>query len=84
MMALFVFYAPIFCGIVLFDMFFAAGLGVPPWTDFWPPLGHSMSDVVDSLEDFGSNFAPKFKDSRATKCTNHTFNKTTKESNTLY
>ena len=42
-------------------------------------LGHPWSDVVDVLEDFRSNLALNFKDSRATNCTNHTFNKSSKE-----
>ena len=46
--------------------------GVPPWTDFgllWDTLG----PICRFLGRFVINFGPKFKDFRATNCTNHTF-----------
>ena len=46
-------------------------------------LKQHWSDVVDLQEDFGSKFAPKFKQSRATDGTNHTFKNTSKDSNKL-
>ena len=49
--------------------------GVPPWTDSglpWCTLGPILSIL---LQDIRSKFAPIFKGSRTTNCTNHTFNK---------
>ena len=55
------------------NLFFRTSGVYPPW-----------SDCVDCLEDFGSRFAPKIKDSRATHGTNHTFKKTSKDSKKRY
>ena len=53
-----------------------------PLDQFWPPLGHPWSEFVDFLQDFKSKIGPKFKDSRATNGTSHTFKKTSKDSQT--
>jgi hypothetical protein len=60
---------------------FSEPLGGTPLDRLWPPLVHPWFDFVDLLEDFGSKFALNFKDSRATNVTNHTFKKTSKDSN---
>jgi hypothetical protein len=61
---------------------FSEPLGGTPLDQFWPPLGHPWSDFVDFLQDFRSKIGPKVKDSRATNSTNHTFKKTSKDSQT--
>ena len=61
---------------------FSEPLGGTPLDQFWPPLGHPWSDFVDSLQVFRSKIGRKFKDSRATNSTNHTFKKTSKDSQT--
>ena len=66
---------------VFFATRFSEPLGGYPLGPIWPPLGHPWSDFVDLLEDFSSNFAPIFKDSRAMNGTNHTFKKTSEDSN---
>ena len=45
------------------DLFFGTSGGTP-LDQFWPPLGHPWSDLVDSLQDFRSKIGPKFKDSK--------------------
>lgn len=69
-------------GRVFFATCFSEPLGGTPLDQFWPPLGHPWSDFVDFLQDFRSKIGPKFKDSRATNSTNHTFKKTSKDSQT--
>ena len=61
---------------------FRNSLGVPSLDRFGLPLGHPWSDFVDFLQDFKSKIGPKVKDSRATNSTNHTFKKTSKDSQT--
>ena len=55
--------------------FLSEPLGGTLLDTFWPPMGHPWFDFVDFLQDFTSKIDPKFKDSRATTGTNHTFNK---------
>ena len=69
-------------GAFFFATCFSEPLGGTPLDQFWPPLGHPWSDFVDFLQDFRSKSGPKFKDSRATNSTNHTFKKTSKDSQT--
>ena len=64
------------------DLFFGtSGGGGTPLDRCWPPLGHLWFDVVDLLEDVSNKLAPIFKDSMATDAINHTFKKTSKDSN---
>ena len=46
----------------LFATCFSEPLGYTHLGQFWPPLMHPWSDVIDSLEDLSSNFAPSFKE----------------------
>ncbi len=61
---------------------FSEPLGGTPLDQFWPPLRHPWSDFVDFLQDSRSKIYPKFKYSRTTNSTNHTFKKTSKDSQT--
>ena len=68
-----------FCDTFCFyDLFFGTSGGTP-LDRFRPPLRHPWSDFLVLGVNVRSKSAPKFKDSRATNCTNHTFNKTGKD-----
>ena len=69
---------------VVFATCFSEPLGVAPWTDFGRPWGTLGPMASTCWKISVANLLQHFRDSRATNGTDHTFKKTSKDSNELY